>query len=182
MVISGQNLILLIVGTVFGAALVFLLTRLAGSKKQVTTDVTMARLAQDVDSLTQTLVQRDHEVASLNREKASLETRLETDRTRYEEQLQLLRQARESLTQEFENLANRIFDAKQEKFSQQFSQQSQQALNSTIDPLRVEITAFRKKVEDAYDKENAERNKLIGQVVELQKQAQQVGEASERAA
>lgn len=176
MVISGQNLILLIVGTVFGAALVFLLTRLAGSKKQVTTDVTMARLAQDVDSLTQTLVQRDHEVASLNREKASLETRLETDRTRYEEQLQLLRQARESLTQEFENLANRIFDAKQEKFSQQFSQQSQQALNSTIDPLRVEITAFRKKVEDAYDKENAERNKLIGQVVELQKQAQQVGE------
>lgn len=176
MVISGQSLMLLLVGAVFGAGLVFLLTRLAGSKKQVTTDVTMARLGQDVDSLTETLAQRDREVASLNREKASLETRVETDRTRYEEQLQLLRQARESLTQEFENLANRIFDAKQEKFSQQFSQQSQQALNSTIDPLRVEITAFRKKVEDAYDKENAERNKLIGQVVELQKQAQQVGE------
>lgn len=83
-----------------------------------------------------------------------------------------MRQARESLTQEFENLANRIFDAKQEKFSEQ----SKQALNTSIDPLRKEIHDFRKKVEDAYDKENAERNKLVGQIVELQKQAQRVGE------
>ena len=103
---------------------------------------------------------------------AVLETRLAADKTRYEEQLQLLRQAREQLSHEFENLANRIFDAKQEKFAQQ----SKQALSFTIDPLRKEIGDFRKKVEDAYEKENAERNKLIGQVVELQKQAQQVGE------
>tara|TARA_R110000822_G_scaffold60287_4_gene150192 strand:- start:22761 stop:24092 length:1332 start_codon:yes stop_codon:yes gene_type:complete len=172
MVISEQNLIFLLAGIAVGALLMFVLIRLASSRKQATTDVTMSRLTQDLDSVRETLVLRDQEVASLNREKASLETRLEGDRTRYEEQLQLLRQARESLTQEFENLANRIFDAKQEKFAQQ----SKQALDTTIDPLRQEITSFRKKVEDAYDKENAERNKLIGQVVELQKQAQRVGE------
>ncbi len=172
MVISEQNLIFLLAGIAVGALLMFVLIRLASSRKQATIDVTMSRLTQDLDSVRETLVLRDQEVASLNREKASLETRLEGDRTRYEEQLQLLRQARESLTQEFENLANRIFDAKQEKFAQQ----SKQALDTTIDPLRQEITSFRKKVEDAYDKENAERNKLIGQVVELQKQAQRVGE------
>ena len=101
-----------------------------------------------------------------------LETRLNADKIRYEEQLELLRQARANLTQEFENLANRIFDDKQEKFARQ----SKQALDISIDPLRREIGDFRKKVEDAYDKENAERNKLLGQVVELQKQAQRVGE------
>ncbi|MEH6529186.1 MAG: DNA recombination protein RmuC [Porticoccus sp.] len=172
MVISEQNLVFLLAGLAIGASLVFLLSLIISSRKKTATDDLTARLDQDVTTLRATLAQREGEVASLNRDKASLETRLEGDRTRYEEQLQLLRQARESLTQEFENLANRIFDAKQEKFSEQ----SKQALNTTIDPLRREITDFRKKVEDAYDKENAERNKLMGQVVELQKQAQRVGE------
>ncbi|MEH6467149.1 MAG: DNA recombination protein RmuC, partial [Porticoccus sp.] len=162
----------LLAGLVIGASLVFLLSLIISSRKKTATDDLTARLDQDVTTLRATLAQREGEVASLNRDKASLETRLEGDRTRYEEQLQLLRQARESLTQEFENLANRIFDAKQEKFSEQ----SKQALNTTIDPLRQEITDFRKKVEDAYDKESAERNKLMGQVTELQKQAQRVGE------
>ncbi|MEH6616965.1 MAG: DNA recombination protein RmuC [Porticoccus sp.] len=162
----------LLAGLVIGASLVFLLSLVISSRKKTATDDLTARLDQDVTTLRVTLAQREGEVASLNRDKASLETRLEGDRTRYEEQLQLLRQARESLTQEFENLANRIFDAKQEKFSEQ----SKQALNTTIDPLRQEITDFRKKVEDAYDKESAERNKLMGQVTELQKQAQRVGE------
>lgn len=172
MVISEQNLIFLLAGLAIGASLVFLLSLIISNRKKVAADTLTARLDQDVSTLRETLAQRENEVASLNRDKASLETRLEGERTRYEEQLQLLRQARESLTQEFENLANRIFDAKQEKFSQQ----SKQALNITIDPLRKEITDFRKKVEDVYDKESAERNKLIGQVVELQKQTQRVGE------
>ncbi|HEB26219.1 MAG TPA: DNA recombination protein RmuC [Porticoccus sp.] len=172
MVISEQNLIFLLAGLAIGASLVFLLSLIISNRKKVAADTLTARLDQDVSTLRETLAQRENEVASLNRDKASLETRLEGERTRYEEQLQLLRQARESLTQEFENLANRIFDAKQEKFSQQ----SKQALSITIDPLRKEITDFRKKVEDVYDKESAERNKLIGQVVELQKQTQRVGE------
>ncbi|MBQ0713121.1 MAG: DNA recombination protein RmuC [Porticoccus sp.] len=172
MVISEQHLIFLLAGFVIGASLVLLLSLITSNRKKVAANTLVARLDQDISTLKETLGQRESEVASLNRDKASLETRLEGERTRYEEQLQLLRQARESLTQEFENLANRIFDAKQEKFSQQ----SKQALSITIDPLRKEITDFRKKVEDAYDKENAERNKLIGQVVELQKQAQRVGE------
>jgi DNA recombination protein RmuC len=172
MVISEQNLIFLLAGLAIGASLVFLSSLITSNRKKVAANTLVARLDQDISTLRETLAQRENEVTSLNRDKASLETRLEGERARYEEQLQLLRQARESLTQEFENLANRIFDAKQEKFSQQ----SKQALNITIDPLRKEITDFRKKVEDVYDKENAERNKLIGQVVELQKQAQRVGE------
>lgn len=180
MAISEQNLIFLLAGMVLGfgvgALLVFLAGRSRAASQQAVAEVTVSNLNQELQSAQQTLRQRSDEVAVLSREKSVLETRLEMDRSRFEEQMLLLKQARDSMSQEFENLANRIFDAKQETFSQQFSLQSKQALSTTIDPLRLEITQFRKKVEDAYDKENAERNKLMGQVAELQKQAQRVGE------
>jgi len=172
MIISLDNLFFMLGGLVAGALLTYLIVRSAFARAQVAAEVTAVNLTTELASLRTGIAQRESDLSALNRDKASLETRLEADRTRYEEQLQLLRQARESLTQEFENLANRIFDAKQEKFSEQ----SKQALNTSIDPLRKEIHDFRKKVEDAYDKENAERNKLVGQIVELQKQAQRVGE------
>ena len=101
---------------------------------------------------------------------AVLNERLDGQRQHYEAQLQSLKESKESLSKEFENLANRIFDAKQASFNVQ----SKQLIDTTLDPLRRELVDFRKKVEDAYDKENAERNKLMGQVSELQKQAQQI--------
>lgn len=99
-----------------------------------------------------------------------LEEQLKNQQTHYESQLKLLQDARENLTREFENLANRIFDDKQARFSQQ----SKEALEVTLSPLRRDLGDFRKKVEDSYDKENAERNKLVGQIGELQKQTMQI--------
>ncbi|MDP1521169.1 DNA recombination protein RmuC [Porticoccus litoralis] len=168
MQVSVDNLVFLLAGLVIGGLLAYLFIRSLLSRAEGLA----SGMQSELDNLRNDKVQREAELSRLSHEKVSLETRLEADRVRHEEQLQLLRQARESLTQEFENLANRIFDAKQEKFSEQ----SKQALNTSIDPLRKEIHDFRKKVEDAYDKENAERNKLVGQIVELQKQAQRVGE------
>ena len=172
MLLTLNTFLLLAAGFVVGGLLTFLLTRQLSEKQRAVSDVTISRLSEELENQGNRLHQRETELGALNRDKASLEARLEGERIRYEEQLQLLRQARESLVQEFENLANRIFDAKQQKFSEQ----SSRTLNSSIDPLRKEIHDFRKKVEDAYDKENAERNKLVGQIVELQKQAQKVGE------
>lgn len=172
MLLTLNTFLSLAAGFIVGVLLTFLLTRQQSEKQRAVSDVTISRLSEDLENQSSKLHQRETELGALNRDKASLEARLEGERTRYEEQLQLLRQARESLVQEFENLANRIFDAKQQKFSEQ----SSRTLNSSIDPLRKEIHDFRKKVEDAYDKENAERNKLVGQIVELQKQAQKVGE------
>lgn len=107
--------------------------------KKVAADTLTARLDQDVSTLRETLAQRENEVASLNRDKASLETRLEGERTRYEEQLQLLRQARESLTQEFENLANRIFDAKQENSLSRVNRLSISPLTLCVRKLPISV-------------------------------------------
>jgi DNA recombination protein RmuC len=99
-----------------------------------------------------------------------LEQRLIGQQSQYEAQLKLLQDAKKSLSHEFENLANRIFDDKQAKFSLQ----NKEALEVTLSPLRRDIGDFRKQVESAYDKENADRNKLAGQISELQKQTLQI--------
>jgi DNA recombination protein RmuC len=99
-----------------------------------------------------------------------LEQRLIGQQNQYEAQLKLLQDAKKTLSSEFENLANRIFEDKQAKFSVQ----NKEALEVTLSPLRRDIGDFRKQVESAYDKENADRNKLVGQLSELQKQTMQV--------
>lgn len=109
-----------------------------------------ARLREELAAATA----RNAELASAQ---AALAARLDSERQRFQKQLQLLTAARESLTREFENLANRIFDDKQAVFART----SKQTLDITVDPLRRELGEFRKQVEDAYAKESAERNRLV---------------------
>ncbi|HEX7762180.1 MAG TPA: DNA recombination protein RmuC, partial [Cellvibrio sp.] len=122
--------------------------------------------------LQQQLLRKDEQLSVCQQETTELKTRLEQERKHFAEQLTLLQNAKADLAKEFENLANKIFENKQ----QQFSANSKSLLDSTLDPLKLQLTEFRKKVEDVYEKENAERNRLSGQVVELQKQAQKIGE------
>ena len=125
---------------------------------------------QQLDKLTadqQQLEAVRRELLTLN---SALEQKLVSQQSHYQEQIALLADAKQTLSREFENLANRIFDEKQSKFSLQ----SKEALEVTLSPLRRDIGDFRKQVESAYEKENAERNKLVGQISELQKQTMQV--------
>lgn len=94
---------------------------------------------------------------------ATLTERLEQERRAHEEKMNLLMQAKENLRQEFENLAHRIFEEKQ----QAFHQQSGQRLDHLISPLREQLSHFHKKVEDVYEKESRERNSLIGEIKTL---------------
>ncbi len=110
--------------------------------------------------------------AALSTDNAGLTARLASEQQRYQEQLALLTDARNTLGREFENIANRIFEDKQAIFNRS----SKQVMDSTVDPLRRELSEFRKKIDDSQHKESAERNRLIGQISELQKQAQRIGD------
>ena len=99
-----------------------------------------------------------------------LDQKITDQKTYFESQLKTLDDAKTSLGKEFENLANRIFDDKQTKFSQQ----SKEQLENSLSPLRRDIGEFRQQVSNAYEKENADRNKLAGQISELQKQTLQI--------
>jgi DNA recombination protein RmuC len=124
------------------------------------------------DELQQQSLRKDEQLRLTSIEVAELKTRLEQERKNFAEQLALLQNAKVELAKEFENVANKIFENKQ----QQFSATSKTLLDNTFDPLKLQLTEFRKKVEDVYEKENADRNRLSGQVLELQKQAQKIGE------
>lgn len=124
------------------------------------------------DELQQQSLRKDEQLTAFAKETTELKTRLEQERKHFAEQLVLLQNAKAELAKEFENVANKIFENKQ----QQFSLNSKTLLDTTLDPLKLQLSEFRKKVEDVYEKENAERNRLSGQVVELQKQAQKIGE------
>lgn len=79
---------------------------------------------------------------------------------------------RKQLQMEFEQLANKIFEDKQSKFSQL----SKESLDATLKPMREQLEGFRKRVEEVHSADLMDRNRLKGQIDELHKQAQQIGQ------
>ena len=88
------------------------------------------------------------------------------------EQKQQLEHTRAAMTQQFENLANRIFEEKQ----QVFARRSEDSLRKSLDPLERQLGDFRKRVEHVYDQENRERGSLVGQIKALREQTQRISD------
>lgn len=101
-----------------------------------------------------------------------LEVTLEEERRTTAEKLSLLEQNREALKQEFENLANRIFDQKSERFSEQ----SKTHLSSLLNPFREQLADFRKRVDDVYVNDTRDREALRGEIKSLQELNRQITE------
>ncbi len=163
---------LFLAGILAGAVAAGLIFYLRGGRAQAAAERTLTHLREETERQRRELQDSAEQNRQLHSDNAGLKATLEAERNRYREQIELLQQTREQLTREFENLANRIFEDKQNTFSRH----SKIALDATVDPLRKEIADFRKKVEDAYDKESAERNRLEGQIRELKTQAERIGE------
>lgn len=64
---------------------------------------------------------------------------------------------------QFENLANKIFDEK----SSRFVKQNKESLDNIIKPFQNDVQSLRKKVEDSYQYEAKERNILQGEIKKL---------------
>ncbi len=108
-------------------------------------------------------VTAEGQVAKLNTDLAEMAIRLSTEREQSEQKLALLLEAKESLTDQFKNLANEILEEK----SRRFSEQNQTNLGLLLDPLKLKIAEFQTKVEDVYVKEGKDRTALAEQVRQL---------------
>jgi len=89
-----------------------------------------------------------------------------------QEKIDLLKQAREQMSAEFNNLANRIFDEKTERLLQT----NKSSLETTLTPLKTQLGEFRKKVEDIYDSETRDRVSLRVELEQLKKLNVQISE------
>ncbi|HDZ54877.1 MAG TPA: DNA recombination protein RmuC [Pseudomonas xinjiangensis] len=106
----------------------------------------------------------------LNVEHSTLQNSLEQRQLHFTEQQQLLKDSREQLKLEFEQVANRIFEAK----GQAFSQHSQQSLDSLLKPFREQIDQFRTKVEDIHHKDTQQQAALAQELQHLKELNKQI--------
>lgn len=96
-------------------------------------------------------------------ENARLLSALNAERKQADEKLKLLAQARESLAEQFQNLANRIFEEKGEKLVQH----NVATLDSLLKPLGERLKEFQVRVEETYDKESKQRFSLQNEIQKL---------------
>jgi len=96
-------------------------------------------------------------------ENARLLQALALERRQADEKLKLLAEAKEALAEQFQNLANRIFEEKGEKLVQQ----NVANLDSLLKPLGERLKEFQVRVEETYDKESKQRFSLQSEIHKL---------------
>lgn len=111
------------------------------------------------------------ELRTLREIKSSLEadlrevtTLLETTRQHNDDKLRQMMNSEQRLSEQFENLANRIFD----RSHRQVEEQNRQSLNGLLTPLREQLDGFRRQVQDSFGQEARERHTLTHEIRNLQ--------------
>ncbi|RJQ78980.1 MAG: DNA recombination protein RmuC [Desulfobacteraceae bacterium] len=124
-------------------------------------------------------VQQEEQLATLQQhlsqhktQLAELRTILEEERKQSVEKIALLNDARDQLKNEFQNLANRIFEEKSIKFADQ----NRTAVDHLLRPLHDQIGEFKRRVEDVYDKESRDRTALHAEIHHLKELNQRIGQ------
>jgi DNA recombination protein RmuC len=112
------------------------------------------------------------EMISIKEQLARTITTLNEERKQSEEKLKLLEETKDKLKLEFEILANKIFDAKSEKLTNT----SKESLDGVLKPLKEQLTDFKKRVDDIYDKEAEERGFLKKEISDLKKLNERISE------
>lgn len=116
------------------------------------------------EALSATLAEREAALKAVELERTRLATTLDQQRSHFEQQLALLRDSREQLKQEFENLANEILERK----GRSFSELSQRNIHGLLQPLQAEMKGFRDKVEAIHRFDTEQRASLRTELQHLQ--------------
>lgn len=94
---------------------------------------------------------------------ATLSTRLEEQKQQSDDKIQILNDAKSSLSEHFKGLAHEIFDEKGRRFSERNSQELQHILN----PFRNQLDDFKQKVDDVYVNDVRDRSSLKQEINSL---------------
>ena len=103
-------------------------------------------------------------VQDLRVENGRLHTELHQQQLAAQEKLVLLAEAKERMSDQFQNLANHILEEK----SRRFAEQNREQLNLLLNPLGERINGFSELVRQAYEKESHSRLTLENELKRLQ--------------
>lgn len=135
-------------------------------RQGVTAEQARVRAFQDAQD------RSERELRTLGAERAALAAELQELRDSHQQRLEDLQGARDVLRAQFAELAGRIFDERE----QRFSETSQQRLGQLLDPLKERIQSFEKRVEESYQQEARERFSLAKELERLQLLNQRLGD------
>jgi DNA recombination protein RmuC len=115
---------------------------------------------------------QNQEMIELRARNAELTAQLAAAQRKAQDDVALLLEAKEALTEQFQNLANRIFEERGAKFVAQ----NQDAMETILKPLRDGLGEFKDKVEAVYDKESKERFSLQNEIKRLVELNSKIGQ------
>lgn len=154
-VISISTMIVFVVGLFLGGK-VFSKTDIRTKIKLENVEKEKAELLDKMSNQEEKLVNLERESATSIAEKKSLNEKIVTHGEE-------LKQMQENFKNQFENLANKIFDQK----SNQFQKESEKGLANMFGPLEEKIRDFKKKIEDTYNQESRERFALKSEIEKI---------------
>jgi DNA recombination protein RmuC len=114
----------------------------------------------------------NYQYSNLQASYQSQQAGFEQERKSFSEKLTLLENAEKQLSTQFENLANKIFEQKSEKFTKT----SESGITQLIAPLKDQIESFKRQVSDQYIKEGQERASLKTEILSLKELNKQITE------
>ena len=119
-----------------------------------------------IDLLNTSINELESELKNLRDEKESLNVSYSTIKQQLEDKSKYV----EDLKKEFKNLANEILDDNSKKFSLQ----NKESMENLLNPVKIQINEFKKKVEDVYDKESRDRTALQHELKSLKELNQKI--------
>ena len=124
------------------------------------------------NELTLQLNERYTQLNKANEDKATLYANLKSNREKLDNQQNDILRLREQFKLEFSELAQKILDDNSKKFSES----NELHIRQILEPLKTNITEFKQKVEETYDKESKERFSLGKEVQRLIEMSAQVSQ------
>jgi DNA recombination protein RmuC len=91
-------------------------------------------------------------------------TRLQATQQHAEDKIRQMINSEQRLSEQFENLAHRIF----EQSNRRMDEQNRQSLNGLLTPLREQLDGFRRQVQESFGQEARERHTLAHEIRSLQ--------------
>lgn len=176
------SILFLVIGLVLGFLIGFLVKNASQNtsindeelKNMATENTKLTTRLENAEQVFKQQKEKEEKLALHNNELIGLSAQLDTQNKNLEEKLTDQKAEIEKLqakfTLEFQNIANKLL----KENSSEFALSNQKRLDEILTPLKENIKAFEKKVEDKYDNELKERTSLIEQIKSLSDLNQQM--------
>ena len=107
--------------------------------------------------------QANSQIGALNTELAQVKTLFDAEASKARENLAILTEAKEALSNQFKSLANDILEEK----SKRFTEQNQTNIGQLLNPLKDRIAEFKTKVEEIHTHDTAQQATLKAELAQL---------------